>query len=284
MKYRTFCVTSGMIMLCLVYVKAQSLSPLAGARAEGLGYASGCMTGPWSIFNNPAGLSGITHVMAAAGCLHASALPGADEAFLVMTYPLRNSVTALGARSFGDHVYGEQVISAAFAQQVGITQAGIKLNYLQYQAEGFGTKGVVSVSLGGITHLTPTLSLGIHIINLNQPIIAKRQEEHLPTLMVASMAWQPDETLLVACEVEKDLAYKPTWKMGLEYKPVTAAAIRTGINLYPQAAYFGAGFHKRKIILDYAMKYTTSLGTAHQISIGYRIQKKKTSKDTQPQP
>ncbi|MDZ7646337.1 MAG: hypothetical protein U5K54_03660 [Cytophagales bacterium] len=55
-----------------------------------------------------------------------------------------------------------------FGNKFGIASLGVKANYIQYQADGFGTYGAVSIDFGGLAELTDQLSIGAYITNLNQ--------------------------------------------------------------------------------------------------------------------
>lgn len=170
-----------------------------------------------------------------------------------------------------DDLYNEHVITGSFASKFGLASLGVKVNYIQYAAEGFGTKGVASISLGGIAELTPQLSIGAYIVNLNQPTISG--EEKLPTRLVAGLGFKPIEKLFIATELEKDLDVDPTWKMGLEYAFHKKFSARTGYNLRPNTGFFGLGFKTKKLTIDYAVQYNVSMSFSHQASIGYQFGK-----------
>ena len=66
---------------------------------------------------------------------------------------------------------------------------------------------------------------------------------------------------------EKEPGYPPTLKTGMEYNPLDKIAFRTGINLRPQAGFFGAGFNGRKFQLDYALRLDDATGMSHQAGV-----------------
>ena len=243
-----------------------------GARATGMGYASACLFDEWSLFNNPSGLTKIEKPIAAASYDCPTALPGAHRIAGVLALPTKYGVTGIGVLRFGDDLYNEHIVSAGFSDAIGTTSIGGKVNYIQYSAEGFGTKGVVSLTLGGIIELTHQITIGVHIINLNQPVIAAADKEHLPTVLVAGVGFSLTEKLYVATEIEQDLEYEALWKGGLEYKPFDKFSFRTGFNLHPDALFLGTGFYTRKLQIHYAIQHSPVLGLSFQATVGYQLQ------------
>jgi hypothetical protein len=258
-----------LLLTCVSVASAQSVSPQIGARANGLGYASSALFDTWGVFNNAAGVAKIDKTSAGfAYDLHPS-IPGANRTAAVFAVPLKIGVASVGAYSFGDQLYNEHIISAGFANKFGLASLGAQVNYIQYSAEGFGNKGVVSLNLGGIAELTPKLSIGAYVINVNQPKI--NRGEKLPTKLIAGLGFKPIDKIFIAAEIEKDLDYDPTWKMGIEYAFHKKFCARTGYNLRPNTAFFGLGFKTKKFTLDYALQHTVLLSLSHQASVGYQF-------------
>ena len=239
------------------------------ARANGMGNAFTCLTDEWSVFNNIAGLSHVRKTTAAFSYDALPSLISANRMATVLAIPLTIGTAGIGIFRFGDDLYSEQIISTGYSSKIGLASLGLKINYIQYAAEGFGTTGVVSASFGGIAQLTPKLSVGAHITNLNQPRISALENEHIPTLLNVGISFAPSDKIFLTTEIEKDLDYKATWKTGVEYKAQKKMYFRTGFNAYPAAGYFGFGFKLKKIIIDYAFRYQPSIGGGHQASIGY---------------
>ena len=256
------------LTFCSIQLRAQSISTLMGARANGMGYASAAMVDGWSMFNNIAGLAKTESVSAAFTYDVRSALPGANRTAAVFALPTKLGIAGAGLFRFGDDLYSETMISAGFSNQLGLTSLGLKVNYIQYRAEGFGSKGVVTLSFGGIAEITPMLSVGAYITNINQPKISQ-DEDRVPTLLTAGIAFTPTDKLLLATELEKDLDHKPTWRTGIEYTFHKKFCARTGFNIQPNAAFFGLGFKTSKFRIDYALQNSTLLNFGHQASVQY---------------
>lgn len=258
-----------LLLTCVSVASAQSVSTQIGARANGMGYTSTTLFDVWGLFNNPASSAKIEHT-AASFTYDLHPMPsGSNRTAAVFAVPIKIGVINGGAYRFGDELYNEHVISGGFASKFGLASLGIQINYIQYAAEGFGTKGVASMNLGGIAELTPHLSIGAYIINVNQPNISGA--EKLPTKLMAGLGFKPIDKVFIAAEIEKDLDYDPTWKMGIEYAFHKKFCARTGYNLRPNTAFFGLGFKTKKFTIDYALQHNALLSLSHQASIGYQF-------------
>lgn len=240
-----------------------------GARANGIGYATSTMFDTWSVFNNIAGTSKLKNVSTAFTYDSHPTLLGANRTAAAFALPLKLGVISAGAFRFGDNLYNEHALTAGFSNQFGLAALGAQLTYIQYQAEGFGSKGVWSINMGGIAELTPQLSVGAYILNINQPDISVLDK--LPTKLVAGIGLKPTDKVFITAEIEKDLEYDPTWKTGLEYKFNKKFCARTGYNINPNTAFFGLGFSTNKFTIDYALQHSTSLSLCHQASVAYQF-------------
>lgn len=245
-----------------------------GARSNGLAHASACLSDEWSLFNNPAGLADLTANAFSVAYDKTPALPGSDRMATTAVFRALHGTVSAGLFRFGDRLYSEQVATAGYANKFGLAALGARVNLVQYNAEGFGTRSVVSFNFGGIAELTPQITVGAHIVNVNQPVVSRGDGERLPTQLIAGIAFTPGESLMIAVEVEKDLEYKAKWKAGIEYKPFRKVCFRSGFNLFPEAAFIGVGFRSSRLILDYAMEYSVFMGTSHQVSAGYPLRQK----------
>ncbi len=258
-----------MFLLCYTCLQGQSTSTLSGAKAQGIGYASSCLFDEWAILNNVGGLAKLEAPTSAITYNVNSYLPNGNSQALVIGIPFKPFAASIGAFSFGDKVYREQTISAGVASKFGLASLGAKMNYIQYRAEGFGQKGMVTVSMGGIAELTPTFSIGAHIININQPKISAEFDERIPTTLILGVRYDPGKKIFVTAELEKDIAYSPLFKMGVSYTPQEKFTFRTGYNLNPNAAFFGVGFLHKNFQIDYAFEYKMEMGMSNQASLAY---------------
>ena len=244
-----------------------------GARAHGMGYASGCLSDVWALNNNIAGLAKTEHPAVAFSYHAIPSFKFFNRMAAVFALPVKSGAAGAGVFRFGDDLYNEQILSLGFANRFGLASLGVKLNYIQYHAEGMGTSAAFTASFGGIAALTPQLSFAAHIVNINQPVINELTDERIPTRLLAGVAFEPSEKLILAGEIEKDLEHSPTLKAGLEYLVFKKIAFRTGFSLNPEAGFFGLGFKSRKFDLDYAMQFNDPFGLSHEATVIYQFRR-----------
>jgi len=263
------------VLLGVKIAHAQSASTLMGGRSGGMGNSSSVIADEWSIFNNIGGLGKISQPNSCFAYEAHPALVGANRMAASISTPTKIGVCGLGIFRFGDDVYSEHVVSMGFGNQIGNTSLGLKANYIQYRAEGFGTTNAVSLDFGGITQITRQISIGAYITNLTQSKLQGTNGERLPAKLAAGIGFRPSEKVFVTTEIEKDLDYQTTWRGGMEYSVYKKVFFRTGFNINPNAAYAGLGVRKKKINFDYAIRFSQLIGTAHQASATYLISAKK---------
>jgi hypothetical protein len=246
-----------------------------GSRSMAMGYASTCNQDEWALLNNPAGLSAVKNVTTAFTYNSYPAFKPFNRMAATFTAPLKFGVTGMSVFRYGDNLYNEQMLSAGFANRFGLASLGVQVNYIQYQAQGFGTTGVVTVCMGGIATLTPQLLIGAHITNINQPkLSASDNREYVPTRLSAGLCFKPSENVMLCTEVEKDLRLKTKFKTGIEYVIHKKFSFRTGVDLNPNAGFIGFGIKPKKFTLDYAFEYNLNVGINHQATVSYKFSNK----------
>jgi hypothetical protein len=234
-----------------------------------MGYASSTNADAWSVFNNVAGLAKVHQFASSFAYEIQPTLADANRMAFSITAPSSVGSFGLGIFRFGNEVYSEHLMSFAAANQIGNTSLGVRLNYVQYRAESFGSTNAFSLDFGGITQITQRLSVGAYIINLTQSKLARTDGERLPTKLVAGFGYKASDNVLIATELEKDIEYAATWRSGIEYSIYKKVFFRTGVSLNPNAAHFGLGAQKKELKFDYAVKGIQSFGLAHQLSVIY---------------
>jgi hypothetical protein len=244
-----------------------------GARANGLAYASSSLADEWAIFNNPAGTAFTKENRVAVAY---DATPGFsfwNRSAAVTMLPFKGGGVNIGIIRAGDAVFNEQMFAASYANKFGIASLGVSLQYIQYNAEGIGRKGAPTFTAGSITELTPWLKIGACIMNVTQPDIT--EEEKIPTVLLFGISLKASEKVFVFMEVEKNIEEDPLLKASVEYRFNEKFSLRTGFHPEPVAGFFGFGFRRKKLQVDYAFSYYPQLGTRHQTGFSYIIRTQK---------
>lgn len=234
-----------------------------------MGYASFTLYDEAALFNNVGAMARM-ETPSAFFCYEVAAdLPGANRTAAALSVPTRIGTVAFGAFRFGNDVYSEQFLSTGFSHRLGATSLGAKLNFVQYLANGFETRTTLTVDFGGLTQLTPEVSVGAGIFNVTQSSIV--DDEVLPVILVAAVGYQPDNRIHLIAEVEKQLGSPLRIKGSMEYDVAGKVFFRSGFNMNPMALFVGLGAHTRRTNFDFGTKFSYVLGFAHQASATYRL-------------
>ena len=245
----------------------------AGARAWAMGNASVTTTDRFALFNNQAALAGLTQTTAFTTFDTRYGLEGLNTFRIGLVKTLRKNWTAgASVTRFGDKLYSETALGLAAAHTVGKISLGAKVSYFQVF---FGTlnisKKTAVVELGALAQITPTLTFGMHLYNLNQAQLFDYQRERVPTMMKAGMSYRPISKLLLATEIEKDIDFVARFKAGLDYEIIPHVFVRTGFCTKPNTNHVGFGFLSRNITFDYALHTHPQLGLSHHVSLSYDL-------------
>jgi hypothetical protein len=268
-----------LIILVIISIKA-SLSQAgngllpAGARSSAMGNASVTHTDGFALFNNIAGISEINTFTALFYYDNRFGVPSLDHMGTGLIIPMSYGSIGMSVFRHGDEWYNEHLLGLGYGHRIGIMSLGVKVNYHQYLIEGFGTRTLGTIELGGVAELSEQLFFGAHIFNINQAMLSKHDSERLPTLMKAGLAYKPSAKVLLCVESEKDLIHTPRFKAGLEYELVQFAYARTGVATNPYTNHLGVGFLLRNLALDYVLNHHHFLGISHHLSVILQIAQK----------
>ncbi|MDB5234877.1 MAG: hypothetical protein JWR44_1870 [Hymenobacter sp.] len=285
-------------------VMAQGNGPgVRGARAAGLGNASVGISGEvWSMGNNVAGLSeiqrptvgfyaenryfspalnvGALTLALPLGRQPVSAAPAADGAAIAPTAAARSwarhGVVAVEAQRFGGTLYNETRLGLGYGYRLGQISLGGRVDMLQVSIEGLGSRRVVLGTLGGQIEIIPQrLSFGASLYNLSQTKLASYQDERVPTVLRAGLAYHPSSQVLLLVETEKDVERDANFKAGLEYRPVPVLAVRLGLASLTEQASAGVGVAAGAFQIDYAASFQQALGFSQHLSVSRTLRSMK---------
>ena len=105
------------------------------------------------------------------------------------------------------------------------------------------------------------------LYNLNQARLASYQDERVPTVLKAGLAYRPGTQVLLLVETEKDVERDANFKVGLEYRPVPVLAARLGLASLTEQASAGIGVLAGAFQIDYAAAFQQALGFSQHLSV-----------------
>ncbi|AFM03032.1 hypothetical protein Fleli_0565 [Bernardetia litoralis DSM 6794] len=258
----------------------------SGARTYGMGRTSLTVADSWAVLNNVAALSNVKGTEAFLGYSNRFTLSGLNTLQAGATFDaFFDGKMGVGVTRFGDDLYNEHRLAIGYAHKISNMSIGIQANYLQTSIQGYGTSHNFALEMGGVAQLSETLTLGMHIFNINQAKVADFEDERIPTIMRIGISYKPVERVTVNFETEKDTEYPASFKAGIEYQAINhnenQVFIRTGITTEEFLAHFGIGYYKGSFGLDYAFTTLPQVGYSHHVGLIYRFGKARNQNNDQ---
>ncbi|MHA6247005.1 hypothetical protein ACXYMU_03645 [Pontibacter sp. CAU 1760] len=253
---------------------AQQLSNF-GARAAGMANAAAALPDLWALGNNPAAMAGLQQPQVGVYVENRFGERAFSTVALQGVYPTHGYGTfGLSLSRFGDALFSQQHVGLGAAHSIGTFSLGAKADVWQVQAAGYGSQKAVALSAGVYGQLAPQLFFGTFAYNLNQARLSSFEDERLPTVMKAGMAYQPTPRLTLVAETEKHIDHAADLRAGVEYALLARKfLLRSGFGTLTHQLSFGAGFRARQLQVDYAFGSFTPLGSSHHLSVSYPFER-----------
>ena len=244
-----------------------------GARSAGLSHTSSTLADEYSIFNNPGTLgSHKQNAIISLGYQDLYGIEGLNSVFATFTKAVKNGHASIGIYSFGDEFYKSDKVSIGYGNKLGIASLGFGINYHHFLIEGYGSRGFLSIDLGGLAEIGSQVFISGVIKNVGQSKVSKYSVEYFPTTMILGLSYRHTDQLILNAQYDKDLENDGLFKIGMEYT-YSALLLRTGLLTDPVLLSFGAGFHHRKIKIDYGMINHPVLGQGHTFTLSYIVRR-----------
>ncbi len=264
----------GLVLLFLLFTAhliAGIGNPLLGGRSAGLAHASVTLSDLWSVSNNQAGLAWVEKT--AFGAYYENRFGLEDLALkgAAVAIPLGSGGIGLSVQQFGASFYNETKYGLGYGQQLGEHfSLGVQLNYLRiFFAENYGSKGILNAEIGLMADVTEKLKIGAHLFNPTTAELADFDNERVPTIFRLGAQYAFSDDLFIVSEVEKDVDFPGSVKVGVEYQAIKNLFLRAGVSTNPFRNSFGFGYQWKGVQLDVAASYHEVLGYSPQVSFGY---------------
>ena len=245
-----------------------------GARQSAMGTASVSFHDVWAVQNNQAGLASLENMTIGFHFENRYLAPQYGLKSLVFGLPTSQGTFGVNINYFGYSLYNESKIGLAYARKFSdYFSLGISLDYLNYYIADFyyGNKGTAVAEIGVLSKPLEKLTFGVHIYNPTMSQVADYNNERIPTIVRFGLNYEFNEKFLMAVETEKDIDFKPRYKVGLEYFIIDDVALRTGIITNPFENSFGIGYIKKRISANIAFSTNKLLGLTPYVSLQYKF-------------
>ncbi|MBK6754489.1 MAG: hypothetical protein IPG69_13055 [Flavobacteriales bacterium] len=245
-----------------------------GPRIAGMGQAGVTLIDLWSVHHNQAGLAGLTKITVGAHYQRHFLSEELSQQGLAVAIPLGKGTIAVSGNSLGFDLYRETKAGVAYAMRFGEgLRAGVQLNYFNVRlGENYGSRSMMTAELGIQARLTDKLWIGAHLYNPTRAELGGPYDEKVPTILRVGLGYTFSEKLVITGEVAKDIDRQEQFHAGIEYRPINALFLRTGVSTGPVQGHFGAGVRVKNFDIDLAVAYRSLLGPTPMIGLNYRFE------------
>ncbi|MDX1905714.1 MAG: hypothetical protein SF053_01680 [Bacteroidia bacterium] len=263
--------------LLLSGVRAGGEPLTGGGRPFALGQAfTGVRSSLWSLYYNPAGITGLEGTAAGAWVENRFFLSPFTTAGIAAAQPLSgNQAAGLHAQSFGGAGYRENSAALTYGITVlDLISIGAQAQYQAISIEGYGNTGMLLGNVGLQVQLNQQVSVGFGGYNVARARITTLSgQEDVPVQLTAGVAYRPTDKVLVVADVQKDVDHPVSFRGGIEYQPQDIFVVRVGTGTQPLALTGGLGLNLSRFTLDGAFSFTQLAGYSTHVSMGFALGK-----------
>lgn len=251
-------------------------SPAGAGIAATAGAQAGMSGNFWSLYGNPAGMSGVsglsfgTHVEQRFALRELSAVQGGMVAPIGENQAIGARISWFGLGEFGE---GRYALSYSIEPLEGV-RIGSSITYYQTIIPTIGSGRSLFVDVGIQVDVTEKLTIGAFGVNLNRATIQNLGEgSPLPTMIQAGLAFRASEKVTLMTDVSQELEGPLSLKAGIEYQPTDILYLRVGTQTGPSTVSAGFCLKMGQLQLDFASSYQALLGFTPHIGLTYQLGK-----------
>ena len=246
-----------------------------GAKAIGMANAFAALSDNcWAINYNPAGLASLTTFQCSAFIVPGQfGLQELQTTALAAARPFSFATIGIKVEKFGFDLYSETEFGLAFAAKIDKNiSGGLSLGYHRLDIARYGNAGSYFIDAGMIAQVVNCVHAGFSIHNMTGAVIG-RTEEKMPQICALGMSWAPSFGFQISIEMEKDIRFPASIRMGIEQVVFDVIALRVGIANNPDKYSTGIGVRYSVFEFGYAGYSHPDLGWTDQIEISFRFDK-----------
>jgi hypothetical protein len=253
----------------LLPVKIYFAQENPGAKQISLSHSDVALTAdPFSIFNNPAGLSEVKSNLV--GFYYSPSPFGLSElanGFGAFSKNTNLGVFSLGFMKYGFELYKETKIALGYANNFAEEFLyGLVINYKNISIKNYGSKGFVFFNAGGIAKLSNEINIGFSLENFSRTTV-NDEANQIPVVFWFGMSFKIISDLTLFAAVQKEINFDPSLRFGAEYSLIDFLQIRFGTSREPDTFSGGVGITYLPFQFDYAVSSHPDLGFSHQFGL-----------------
>lgn len=246
-----------------------------GTKAVGMANAFAAVSDNcWAINYNPAGLIRVPAFQCSVFIVPEQfGLQELRTTAFAAAAPLSFATLGMNAEKFGFDLYTETEIGLAIANTIDRNiSLGVCLEYRRLDIARYGTAGSYSINGGLIARVLESVDVGFSLHNIIASTLG-RINEKMPKVFAMGACWSPLHDLHVSIEMEKDIRFPASVKMGIEQIVFAVVALRAGVADNPDKYSIGIGVRYSFFEFGYAGYSHPDLGWTHQIELAFKLDK-----------
>jgi hypothetical protein len=123
-----------------------------------------------------------------------------------------------------------------------------------------------------MAHILERVDVGFSANNITAAHLG-RTGEKMPQVMNLGACWHPYHDLQISMEMEKDVRFPSSLKMGIEQLVFSVIALQAGVANNPDKYSFGIAAEYSLFEFGYAGYSHPDLGWTHQIELSFKLDK-----------
>lgn len=245
----------------------------AGAESAAMAGISSVLENPWSVLNNPACLAGFHHLSLNTFVEQRYLVTSVGCYALAATCPVWNGTLGIGLTYEGFQSFRDTRLSLAYGRKfANHFCGGVSLDYFNQSAgKEYTSIHQVSFTFGFAVKMSDKLSMAFSTFNPFRLYFKNHAYATLPSNYKLGLGYRPSPTMSVIAEIEKDLHYRPLFRLACKYGIRNEFFLRAGIQATPFSYSLGAGFLVRKVLIDLSTAYHQYLGFTPASSLQYLV-------------
>lgn len=251
---------------------AQFDFPAMSGTSAGMGGITVAVNSPSTAHISVADLATISSASVSLSVRQNLLAEGLGMAGLAVSKPISFGGFALSLIHYGDVHYSEQSFSLAYAIPLADNVSlGAAFIYLHSATSDPYYDPLHRITFSLALRYSPSdqLSFAFRAYNPLAVLSDNLQGTHTPSIFNLGASYMVTDELLAAAEVEKNLYYDATLRVGLQYSLTDNYSIRAGLATRPVMYSFGLGSKWKHFGADIAVQYCQVLGVSPLLSIIY---------------
>ena len=228
----------------------------------------------WAINYNPAGLTSLNTIQCSAFIVPDQfGLQELKTTALAAAAPLSFATLGIKAEKFGFELYSETEFGLALAKKIDKNiSVGLGLEYNRVDIARYGTAHSFYIDGGLIAHVLKSVDVGFSVHNITNATLG-RTDEKMPQVFNMGACWYPFHDFQVSIEMEKDIRFPASIKLGIEQIIFGVIALRAGTANNPDKYSAGIGVRYSLFEFGYAGYSHPDLGWTNQIELSFILDK-----------